>query len=193
MLWRQSHGHSIPQGPAVDCRGAAAPSALKRATPRESRDPAAAAAEPAAAQTGSDPPARIGTQATKGVTSLNQLPAALLQAGLAGQRGHGRAPHRTLQPAGGGPVSTLEAPPDHGSALLQASGTAGPVGSCASSQWARSSPSPFTLYSSPLEFTAPAPPATISMSCPGGCRIGDGSLEPAGSRDLPLLASLLCT
>ena len=62
---------------------------------------------------------------------LNQLPAALLQAGFAGQRSHGRAPRRTPQPAGGGSrarpplrcaaqrsqrpsgghVSTLEAPP----------------------------------------------------------------------------------
>ena len=33
---------------------------------------------------------------------IEQLPAALLQAGFAGQRSHGRAPHRTLQPAGGG-------------------------------------------------------------------------------------------
>ena len=64
---------------------------------------------------------------------IEQLPAALLQAGFAGQRSHGRAPHRTLQPAGGGSRArpqlgcgaqrshrqhrrareTLEAPPDH--------------------------------------------------------------------------------
>ena len=43
---------------------------------------------------------------------IKQLPAALLQAGFAGQRSNGRAPRRTPPPAGGH-VSTLEAPPDH--------------------------------------------------------------------------------
>jgi hypothetical protein len=33
---------------------------------------------------------------------IQHLPGELLQAGFAGQRSHGRAPHRTLQPAGGG-------------------------------------------------------------------------------------------
>jgi len=50
--------HNPPPGPAVACKGAAAPpQALNRARSPEPEDPAVTAAEPPAAQTGSDPPA----------------------------------------------------------------------------------------------------------------------------------------
>ena len=49
--------HNPPPGPAVAGKGAVAPTALQRATPPEPEDPAATAAEPPAAQTGSNPPA----------------------------------------------------------------------------------------------------------------------------------------
>jgi len=76
---------------------------------------------------------------------LQQLPAALLQMELAGERGHGSAPLRTPQPAGGGSRArppqrcgaqrsqgpqqqariTLDAPPDHGSGRSGAPSGAG--------------------------------------------------------------------